>query len=89
MNNLEPRAKIGDRVVIKLLSPQEGVVMDSKHEHNWRQFKRDDDAIPLWTDCLTCNARRVKATLRGVYSRHQFTLPKEERDQDKIITYTN
>lgn len=62
---------------------------EEKHVHNWRMFERDDNAIPLFTDCQTCNARLVKATLRGVYNQYQFTLPKEERDHDKIITYTN
>ncbi len=61
--------------------------MKDDHIHEWRKFDRDDDAIPLWTDCLTCNARRVKETLRGVYSQYQFKLPKEDRDQEKVITY--
>lgn len=61
---------------------------EEKHVHEWRTFERDDDAIPLWTDCLTCNARQVKASLRGTYSRYQFSLPMEERDHDKQVTYT-
>lgn len=75
-NNLSPRAKIGDVVIVE------------NHIHQWRTFNRKDNAIPLWVDCLTCNAREVKASLRGTYSRYQFTLPIEERDHNKQVTYT-
>ena len=60
----------------------------NSHVHEWRTFKRKDNAIPLWIDCLSCNAREVKASLRGTYSRYQFTLPIEERDHNKQVTYT-
>lgn len=60
---------------------------EEKHVHEWRTFERDDDAIPLWTDCLTCNARKVKDTLRGTYNEYQWKLPKEQRDHNKQIIY--
>lgn len=82
MNNLEPRAKIGD-----VVTPSNSGELNS-HVHEWRTFKRKDNAIPLWIDCLSCNAREVKASLRGTYSRYQFTLPIEERDHNKQVTYT-
>lgn len=79
---LSPRAKIGD-----VVTPSNSVELNS-HVHEWRTFKRKDNAIPLWIDCLSCNAREVKASLRGTYSRYQFTLPIEERDHNKQVTYT-
>lgn len=60
---------------------------EEKHIHEWRVFERDDDAVPLWTDCLTCNARKVKDTLRGTYTKYQWNLPKEERDHGKQVIY--
>jgi hypothetical protein len=62
-------------------------MQNDKHVHQWRTFNRKGNAIPLWTDCLTCNAREVKDTLRGTYSKYQFHLPKEERDHDKQVIY--
>lgn len=38
-------------------------MQNDKHVHQWRTFNRKGNAIPLWTDCLTCNARDVKDTL--------------------------
>lgn len=62
-------------------------MQNNNHIHEWRTFNRKDNAIPLWTDCLTCNARKVKETLRGVYSQKMFSLPKDKRDEGKIIIY--
>lgn len=80
-NNLSPRAKIGD-----VVNPSNSGELNP-HVHEWRTFKRKDSAVPLWIDCLTCNAREVKDVLRGTYSRYQFSLPLEERDQNKQVTY--